>query len=792
MIFNSPTWTNRLTRWALVGGPIVAGYGLLVVMLGVAPETTHLGYQPEQPVPFSHKLHAGQLKMDCRYCHNTVESAAHAAIPPTKTCINCHSPADGNGNVELTAVHAGSPKLAGIHDSWADDTPFFGNVSTISLTSCSSITQPHVTRGVACVSCHGRIDQMEEVTQVKTLGMGWCLECHRNPEPYLRPPELVTDMSWEPPVDDVDLGEAIRDHWNIKLKPELFDMSLLIDNPDRDHYWRSLNELAGNDAFRDWMQREFPAAASQLPSQVSRRRWLQLMGASLAFGGMTGCRWQTEKFAPLTVRPQNRVPGERQSFATCWELDGVARPLNVTSIDGRPIKIEGNREHPDSRGGTDAFDQALILSLYDPDRSDGIVERTRTGLQSRSWSEFERMLGRRVETHRKADGRGLAILCSSSSSLTRKQLEADILDRLPKALWCVHSTTGSSSGSEIAFGEHVREQVDLRQAKVIACFDADPLGVGSDAARSIRDWADRRDPQADWMNRLYAFESNLTLTGSNADHRVSVRSSEIELLLADLEQRLLDGERDCTRTDSSRECVLNALVDDLLNHRGESVLIVGRHQPADVHARVHRINQSLGNSPQVVSYRPDLVAGQGVPFSVLVKAMEAGEVETLLVLDANPAYGTALAKRFREALASVGQSIHIGIYRDETGLLCHWHAPLAHPLESWGDARTYPGTVTVAQPLIAPLFDGRSAIEILSILSLDGPESGQDLLRRALSSAVNIKDEKSWRRQFTMGTWQIPHCPRLMSHSSKISTRSSQWGLRRPLAVKRRHQISKS
>lgn len=215
-MFQFPHWVNRVVAIGLLSAPLMLGYATWLLMTATAPETTHIGYEPEQPVPFSHKLHAGQLKMDCRYCHNTVETAAHAAIPPTQTCINCHSPADGNGAVSLTAVHANSPKLEEIHKSWADDTPVRWKRVHDLPDFVNFNHSAHVSRGVSCVSCHGRVDQMEVVSQVRTLSMASCLECHRNPAPHLRPPDKVTDMDWVPPESSADLANLLKDHWDIK------------------------------------------------------------------------------------------------------------------------------------------------------------------------------------------------------------------------------------------------------------------------------------------------------------------------------------------------------------------------------------------------------------------------------------------------------------------------------------------------------------------------------------------------------------------------------------------------
>lgn len=215
-MFQFPIWINPLIKLSLVAIPVGGLYGIFLLATATAPETTHIGYAPKQPVPFSHRLHAGQLKMDCRYCHNTVETTAHASIPPTATCINCHSPADGNGAVSLTAIHAASPDLAEVHRSWADDTP----VKWKRVHDLPDFVQfdhsAHVARGVSCVSCHDRVDQMDVVSQNHTLSMKSCLECHRNPDPHLRPLDKVTDMDWVAPKSGLEMGALIKDHMNIK------------------------------------------------------------------------------------------------------------------------------------------------------------------------------------------------------------------------------------------------------------------------------------------------------------------------------------------------------------------------------------------------------------------------------------------------------------------------------------------------------------------------------------------------------------------------------------------------
>lgn len=553
------------------------------------------------------------------------------------------------------------------------------------------------------------------------------------------------------------------------------EITLMLDSEptsEPKRYWRSLNELADKPAFRDWMSREFPTAGSELPETVSRRRWMQLMGASLAFGGMVGCRWETEEFAPFTVRPQNRMPGEKQYFASSWELGGVGRSLTVASIDGRPIKVDGNKQHPFTIGGSDAFDQASILSLYDPDRSDGVIEAVGKDGNRRTWEEFDAAFAERIALHEGQQGEGLAILCGASSSITRQRLQQLVTSRFPQAIWSQYEASYSQSaadGATLAFGQSVRAHFDFSRAKVVACFDADPMGAHPVAMQTIRQWADRRDPDADWMNRVYSFESGLSLCGSNADHRAAVRSSDIPSLITRLETMVTAAlQPGAAQVDvpelgsgaGKANRVLAALADDLVRLKGESLLIAGPHQPAEVHARVHRLNSLLTNVGSTISYSADpLIQSMrdSTDLSSLVDEMQAGRVKTLLILDSNPAFGQADSERFVEALSGVEFSVHAGLYRDETGARCRWHVPVAHFLESWSDCRTWDGTATLAQPLIAPLFGGRSVCELLSLLTKTGFADSNQLVRKAFMSwstealkppgeTVQLKTETAWRK----------------------------------------------
>lgn len=216
--FKFPGWFDRLIP-VIVAGVLIAGsYIGSMVYVGASPFTLDVGYSPKQPVPFSHALHAGKLKMDCRYCHNTVEVAAYAAIPPTNTCLNCHRGADASGMIATTAIHANSPKLLPVRAS-AKSGESVQWVKIHDLPDYAYFNHSaHVRRGVGCVSCHGRIDRMEEVAQRQPLSMAWCLECHRNPEQHLRPLDKVTQLDWVPPESQLVVGKQVKDELHLGTK----------------------------------------------------------------------------------------------------------------------------------------------------------------------------------------------------------------------------------------------------------------------------------------------------------------------------------------------------------------------------------------------------------------------------------------------------------------------------------------------------------------------------------------------------------------------------------------------
>lgn len=518
------------------------------------------------------------------------------------------------------------------------------------------------------------------------------------------------------------------------------------------NYWRSLDELQFTPQFEEFLHREFPKAASEFPEGISRRRWLQLMGASLSLAGVAGCRWQAEEFLPQATRVADYIPGEPQFFATMQELRGFARGLLVRKFDGRPVKIEGNPQHPQSHGAADAFAQACILDLYDPDRMGEPRELEGEKSNARTWEQAEASLRSIVE--RAGNGGSLRILAGASSSPSRERLERALLERLPEARWVEYEPLSSESvsrGAQQAFGQRLTPHYAFDKADVILVLDGDPFGSHPDQINHARSWASRRAPEEGAMNRLYVVESQFSATGTAADHREPIASARIPAFLGELEQAVdqaLGGGEPATEN-----LFLRALGDDLAKHRGKGLIYVGARQPASVHARVHRLNSKLENLGQTITFSemqgPER-APSGEAIAQLAQEMRDGAVETLIILRGNPVYDAPADIAFDQALQQVPNAIHLSDYQNETTQYCRWFLPAAHDLEQWGDGRSYEGTLTMQQPMIDPLHGGRSEIELLAMLLGDGPRRGEQIVRETFNELVG-GGEEAWKRALHEG-----------------------------------------
>jgi molybdopterin-containing oxidoreductase family iron-sulfur binding subunit len=484
-------------------------------------------------------------------------------------------------------------------------------------------------------------------------------------------------------------------------------------------YWRSLEELAGSEAFQDYLRREFPSQSSVWSDPSSRRHFLRLMGASLALAGVSGCAFQPPEYITPYVRsPEEILPGQPLYYATALCLGGYASGVIVESHMGRPIKVEGNPDHPASLGGTDPFLQAAVLSLYDPDRSQVVLFNGRVS----TWDGFVSGVLDVRESLRATKGRGLRVLTETVTSPTLAAQLQELVTEFPEARWHQHEPVGREAmrdGARLAFGEgrEVDPIYDCEKADVIVSLDADFLAWSPSRLRDARAFAARRDvtPQTtERMNRLYVAECTPSLTGAMADHRWPVRARDVLGLAQDLARALRVEGAPAAAGGPAPEWI-GPVADDLRAHAGRCLVLAGDGQPAAVHALAHAMNHALGNvgPGKPLRYVAPVAAGPGAPLAELVRDMRAGQVETLVVLGGNPLYSAPADFEFGAALGRVRRILHLGQYEDETAALSHWHVPEAHPLESWGDACAFDGTVTIQQPLIAPLYGGKTASDVL-------------------------------------------------------------------------------
>ncbi|MBI3653481.1 MAG: TAT-variant-translocated molybdopterin oxidoreductase [Acidobacteria bacterium] len=491
-------------------------------------------------------------------------------------------------------------------------------------------------------------------------------------------------------------------------------------------YWRSLEELAETPEFQSYLHREFPENAAEWHDPKGRRNFLKLMGASLALAGLsTACVVQPEeKIIPYVKQPEEIIPGKPLYFATAMALSGVASGLLVESHMGRPTKIEGNPDHPNNQGAAGVFEQASILNLYDPDRSQVV---TYIG-DILSWSSFLGGLKQALQAQKALQGAGLRILTGAVASPTLANQLKEIKALYPSMK--VHhyepvNNSNAVSGATLAFGEAVEAVYDFSHAKVVLSLDADFLSSHPANLKYIREFVNTRRLQNDnkTMSRFYAVETFPSNTGAKADHRLALRAAEMEAFVRVLAEQVgVEGVKgEGTSVDAK---YLDALVADLKANRGASVIIAGREQSPMVHALVYALNNALGNFGATVNFIAPLepnAVDHTASIRELAGDINAGKVDALVILGGNPVYDAPADLDFKSLIQKVTFTAHLGFYNNETSAYCRWHVPEAHYLEAWSDARALDGTVSIVQPLIEPLYQGKSAHEMLAAFT-DRPE----------------------------------------------------------------------
>ncbi len=520
-------------------------------------------------------------------------------------------------------------------------------------------------------------------------------------------------------------------------------------------FWRSLQELTETERFRDLLEEEFPSGYTELLDGLGRRRFMELMGASLALAGLVGCTKQpAEEIVPYVRQPEILVPGNPLNFSTAMPLGGFGTGLVVESDEGHPVKIEGNPRHPSSLGATSALHQASLLDLYDPDRTESV---TRSGEIS-DWNSFLSVLRTFLNRQGPKGGSGLRILTETVTSPTLgAQIEA-LLSKYPNARWHQYDPVSRDSvreGSRMAFGRFVETDYRFDQADVVVSLESDFLFTHPKCLRYARNLTDRRRARADIrnMSRLYAAESTPTITGSMADHRLPVASNRVAVLARRLARELglaVEPESTAASMTEDQSRWLNTVIDELTNHRGSSVVVAGESQPPEIHALMHAVNATLGNTGKTVFYhaspeiRPE---NQLNSLRDLVADMESGNVEMLVILEGNPVFSAPADLDFAGKLSKVDLAVHFSLNRDETSQFCHWHIPSHHFLESWSDVAAFDGTVSIIQPLIEPLYESRSIHELMDALNGNQGRKPYDIVRSTWKNLRPGPDfDKKWRR----------------------------------------------
>ena len=525
-------------------------------------------------------------------------------------------------------------------------------------------------------------------------------------------------------------------------------------------YWRSLDELADTPEFREWVANEFPAGATELSDPLTRRHFMKIMSASfvLAGVGLTGCRRPVSNILPFSKQPEGYLHGVPQYYATAMPTRGGAIPLVVKSSEGRPTKVEGNALHPDSNGSTDRFAQASVLDLYDPDRA---MRFKQAGKVVERAVALDFLAGLSKQLAGK-EGDGLCFLLERGASPSRARVQKLAAERFPKAHWFVYEPVDGDIHREaatVAFGKPVKPYYRLDRAKRIVALDCDFLGAEEDLHRLIRDFARGRKIESpdkargeDLINRLYVVESLMTLTGVNADHRLRVPPSAVLSVAAALAAEVIPqggGELATALAALGKPAGVDArwiseCAKDLVAHAGNCVVVAGQRQPLAVHALAHAMNAALGNVGQTVVFHEAPVP-QERSLGDLAGALNAGEVDTLVILGGNPVYTAPAELNWAATQRKAKLVVRLGSHEDETYAVSDWSVPRLHYLESWGDARTSDGSLVPIQPLIAPLFEGMTELELLARLAGLEPNGAYEIVRETFR-ALGGGGEEEWKR----------------------------------------------
>jgi molybdopterin-containing oxidoreductase family iron-sulfur binding subunit len=557
------------------------------------------------------------------------------------------------------------------------------------------------------------------------------------------------------PIKDLNKTLTPRDHPRL----DLTQVKTALSSGRGPKFWRSLEQIAGTPQFEELLHREFPAGASEWTDDLSRRSFLRMAAASIALAGLNACTKQpTQEILPYVNQPTELVLGEPLFYATSMVLGGFATGALVKSREGHPIKIEGNPDHPASLGGSSVWLQASLLDLYDPDRSQSVLHNGDLSTWDRFLSDLNELITEQQTSH----GSGLRFLTETVTSPTLAAQLEELQLRFPRSKWHQYEPIARDNvreGARQVFGEIVETQYRFDSAAIIVSLESDFLYAHPNRLRNARQFTDGRRISSGKreMNRLYVIESVPSVTGTIADHRLPLASRKVEQLARLLASKIgaLPDESVLPLPEVS-EPLMESLIQDLRNHRGGSIVIAGECQPPLVHALTHLLNERLGNVGKTIFYTKSAEAkplNQLQSLGELVREMRSGVVEALFIIGGNPVFSAPADFGFGDLLSKVKRAVHLGLELDETAARCTWHIPATHYLESWGDARSFDGTISLIQPLIAPLYNGKSSYELLGAFMRNQPLlSDYEIVRKFWQSQNPWPDfETGWRQALHNG-----------------------------------------
>lgn len=516
-------------------------------------------------------------------------------------------------------------------------------------------------------------------------------------------------------------------------------------------YWKSLNELAQNKEYKNFVEREFPENATELTDGVSRKGFLRVMGASIALAGFAACRRPVQKILPYSNQPEDIVPGIPLHYATAMPFQGSLTGLVIENHEGRPTKVEGNDLHPGSHGNTNAYHQATMLEMYDPDRS-------RSPINKGSKATTDDFISF-ANSYFADSSKKIAFISEANSSPTYLALKKSTLSKFKNAKWITYEPFGEDNaieGNNIAFGNRLRTYYMYNNADVVVSLDDDFLSAthpnNVEYAKHIT--AKRKvTSTSDTMNRIYSVENGFTLTGAYADNRLRVKASEVEdfanALAGALSTRVngLNAFRSVKNRFSGSEFI-TAMADDLASHAGKSAVSVGLSHSPQAHAVVAAINTALSNVGKTVSYLevPYFdTQNNTTAFADVVSGIKSGNFDAVVMIGTNPVLTAPANLKFNDALSNVGEIIHFGSYRDESSKPATWHVSKSHFLEAWGDGYSFGGTRSIIQPQIQPLHDSLSDIEFLSVILNGSKTSGYELVQNTFKGYYGSNFESMWK-----------------------------------------------